>query len=168
MVDIKLVIPLALHQLSAIVWIGGAFFSHFVLRRALKADLVPEERLPLMLRIYQGFFHWLWFAILMQWLSGAWLVLHAWKTTEHLIGLHVYVMALVTALLTVRLVAAHMVSYQKLEAAVARENWNWAAAKVSVLRRVIRLHLILGLIAVLAGTLGPHLPPAWIYPAAFH
>lgn len=84
-----------------------------------------------------------------------------------MVGLHVYVMVLVTAILTIRLIFAHAAAYRKLQAAVARENWNRAAAKVSVLRRVMRLHLILGLIAVLAGTLGPHLPKAWIYPAAF-
>jgi len=165
--DIKLAIPLALHQLSAIVWIGGAFFSQFVLRRALKADLTPEERLPLMLRVYQAFFHWLWAAIVLQWVSGAWLMLHGLKTNGQMVGLHVYVMALVAAILTLRLLFAHLSTYQKLQAAVARENWNWAAAKVSVLRRVIRLHLILGLIAVLAGTLGPHLPTVWVHPAAF-
>lgn len=166
--DIKLGIPFALHQLSAIVWIGGAFFSNVVLRRALKADLIAEERLPLMLRVYQGFFHWLWFAILLQWVSGAWLVSHSWRSGGgSMIGLHVYVMVLVAAILTVRLIFAHLSAYHKLQAAVVRENWPWAAAKVSVLRRVIRLHLILGLIAVLAGTLGPHLPTAWIYPVAF-
>lgn len=160
----KLIIPSALHQLSAIIWIGGAFFSQFVLRRALKTELTNEERLPLMLRIYQHFFHWLWFAIALQWLSGIWLVLHGLKATKHEIGLHVVVMVLVAAVLTVRLIFAHLSAYQKLQAAVNRENWPWASAKVSVLRRVVRLHLILGLIAVLAGTLGPHLPVAWIYP----
>jgi len=45
----------ALHLLAAIVWVGGMFFAHLVLRPAAM-ELEPAQRLALWLRVFDRFF----------------------------------------------------------------------------------------------------------------
>jgi len=38
-------VPMALHQLATIVWVGGMFFAHFALRPTIKQTLEPPARI---------------------------------------------------------------------------------------------------------------------------
>ena len=48
-------VSLALHSLSAVLWVGGMFFAHQVLRPAVAA-LEPGPRLTLWSRVLGRFF----------------------------------------------------------------------------------------------------------------
>src|SRR5579862_8199951 len=62
-------IALIVHILSAVVWVGGMFFALVVLRPA-SAPLDPPVRLGLWLRVLDGFFAWVFAAIVLLLLSG--------------------------------------------------------------------------------------------------
>jgi len=50
-------VSLVLHSLSAVLWVGGMFFAHQVLRPAAAA-LEPGPRLTLWSRVLGRFFGW--------------------------------------------------------------------------------------------------------------
>src|SRR5260370_33283088 len=60
---------LVLHALAAVVWVGGMFFAHQVLRPAAAA-LDPRPRLLLWSRVLGRFFAWVIAAILLLLASG--------------------------------------------------------------------------------------------------
>ena len=48
---LSLAIPLALHQVASVIWVGGMFFAHFALRPTLAGALAPEPRLRVALGV---------------------------------------------------------------------------------------------------------------------
>ncbi len=54
---------LALHVLSAVLWVGGMFFAYLCLRPAAGA-LEPQHRLRLWAAVFERFFPWVWLSIL--------------------------------------------------------------------------------------------------------
>ena len=60
---------LVLHALSAVVWVGGMFFAHQVLRPAA-ASLEPGPRLTLWSHVLGRFFAWVFAAIILLLLTG--------------------------------------------------------------------------------------------------
>src|ERR1700740_810567 len=60
---------LLLHILSAVVWVGGMFFAHQMVRPSL-GPLDPVVRLPIWRRIFARFFPWGWAAVALLLVSG--------------------------------------------------------------------------------------------------
>ncbi len=68
-------IALALHVLSAVVWVGGMFFAYLCLRPAV-APLTPAERTALWARVLGRFFRWVLIAVPLILLSGLWMMMN--------------------------------------------------------------------------------------------
>lgn len=150
--SLKLAIPLVLHHLASIVWIGGMFFSHFCLRPAIKQSLEPPARIQLALGVFRRFFPWVWICIVTLWVSGAWMAV---VERQQPVGLHVLIMTAIALIMTLVFVYLFAFPYRKLGIAVDYENWRWASAKFSLIRKLIALNLALGLVTVAVAAAGP-------------
>src|ERR1700722_12494848 len=62
-------LALTLHILAAIIWVGGMFFAHMVLRPSAVALDLPT-RMALWERVLGRFFRWVWLSIAALLLSG--------------------------------------------------------------------------------------------------
>ena len=62
-------LALTFHILAAVIWIGGMFFAHVVLRPSAGALDLPT-RLALWDRVLGRFFMWVWLSIVALLLSG--------------------------------------------------------------------------------------------------
>ena len=60
---------LALHTLAVVIWVGGMFFAHMVLRPSA-GPLDAAIRLPLWHRVFQRFFPWVWACVVAILASG--------------------------------------------------------------------------------------------------
>ena len=60
----------SLHVLAALVWVGGMFFAWMVLRPAALKALEGPARLKLWVEVFQGFFRWVWVAVVLLPISG--------------------------------------------------------------------------------------------------
>lgn len=147
-------LALALHQLGSIVWVGGMFFAHMALRPAAGELLKPPERLPLMLRVFDRFFAWVWGAVIVIWASGLWIFLGLFAGTA---GLHVHLMMGLASLMTILFLFIWFAPYQRMKAAVAEEDWPGAADRLSQIRVIVLVNLLLGLAAAVLGVAGPKL-----------
>src|SRR6185437_6249999 len=83
-------VALILHALSAVVWVGGMYFAHQVLRPAA-AGLDPAPRLLLWSRVLGRFFAWVIAAIILLLASGYTLVFAVFGGFAAA-GLHVHLM----------------------------------------------------------------------------
>src|SRR6266436_8032713 len=81
---------LILHAFSAVVWVGGMFFAHQVLRPAAAA-LDPSPRLLLWSRVFGRFFAWVIATIVLLLASGYALVFAVFGGFAR-VGVHVHLM----------------------------------------------------------------------------
>lgn len=149
----ELAIALTLHLLASIVWVGGMFFAHMVLRPAANALLEPPQRLPLMLRVFDGFFPWVWVSVVTLLGTGFWVFFRIMHSKA---GLYVHLMMGLGLLMTVLFLILWLAPYQRMHAAVASGDFPRAAAQLALIRRIIVTNLSLGiLVAILAGSRWP-------------
>mgnify|MGYP000308877538 CR=1 FL=1 len=144
-------IPLGLHVLSAVVWVGGMFFAYNCLRPSM-AQLAPAERTALWGRTLGRFFGWVGCAIVLILGSGFWMV--------HMEGglaaaqLRVHLMLAVGGLMMLLFLHVLFAPYRRLRRAVAAGDVPLAAEQVGSIRKLVALNLALGILVVLIATVG--------------
>ena len=52
-----------LHVLGIVIWVGGMFFAHQILRPVAADLLEPPLRLPLWVGVFKRFFPWVWVCV---------------------------------------------------------------------------------------------------------
>ena len=142
-----------LHQLATVVWVGGMFFAHLVLRPAVAEVMQGPDRVRLMAGIFRRFFPWVWTAVALLWGSGLWLLLGVLHGRG---GAHVHVMMGIATVMTAIFVGLFAFPYRQFRLAVASGDWPLAAAKLTLIRRLIGVNLVLGLTTAVVGAAGPY------------
>lgn len=142
----------ALHQLGIVILIGGMFFLLLVLRPASRDMGTGEERLLVYSHFFKHLFRWLWFALLLLWVSG---VGKIFLSGYHHLPLQVRVMAGAGALMTLFTLLAHFAFYYQMDEAMAAEHLPRAAKRGSRVRKIMAVNLLIGLVVVVLGVFGP-------------
>lgn len=154
--NLNLAVPLVFHQLATIIWIGGMFFAHFALRPTIKQTLDPPARIQVALGVFRRFFPWVWVCIATLWVSGFWLTIVVFDTQ---VALFVPIMMGLALVMTLVFVYLFIMPYRKMRTAVEYENWRWASAKFSNIRKLMAINLLLGILTVLVAVAGPTVIP---------
>ena len=84
-------LAISLHLLAAVVWVGGMFFAHQVLRPVAVQQLEPPQRLPLWVGVFNRFFPWVWVIVVLLPVTGYWMVFGVFGGMAS-VGLHVHLM----------------------------------------------------------------------------
>src|ERR1700757_1955114 len=145
-------VALILHALSAVVWVGGMFFAHQVLRPATAA-LDPGPRLLLWSRVLGLFFSWVIVAILVLLASGYTMVFAVLGGFGR-IGLHVNLMQGIGILMMLLFFHLYFAPWRRFRHAVAREDWAEGGRQLGQVRTIVTVNLVLGLIVVAIGSSG--------------
>ena len=148
---LAIAVAFGLHQLAAVIWVGGMFLAHMVLRPAAKEALKGSERLQLMHGVFRRFFPWVWVCVSTLWGTGTWAFLVLLKGQAEP---HVHLMMGLGALMTAIFLYIYFSPYRKFKMALEHEDFGRAGAKLGLIRTLILVNLLLGLIAVLAGSAG--------------
>ncbi len=75
-------LAIALHVLSAVIWVGGMFFAYMAMRPAVVEVVEPAQRGALWCHTLTRFFRWVWAAVALLLITGYWMVI----TLGHLIS----------------------------------------------------------------------------------
>lgn len=153
--NLNLAIPLALHQIAAIIWIGGMFFAHFALRPTIKRSLAPPERIQVALGVFRRFFPWVWVCIATLWISGLWVIIDL----QAQVSMHVHIMMGTALLMTLIFTFLFAFPYRRMKTAVDYENWRWASAKFSQIRKLMALNMLIGFFTVVVAVSGKLILP---------
>lgn len=141
-----------IHLLAALIWVGGMFFAHAVLRPAAEEALEPPQRLRLWSAVLRRFFNWVWGAISAILVTGLYLtylhggIAHADR--------HVHVMLMLGVLMMAIYGYVFFGCYVPLSLHVARQRWEEAGEQLGRIRKLLGLSLALGLLALLVAAIG--------------
>jgi uncharacterized membrane protein len=139
-------LALTFHILAAIIWIGGMFFGHVVLRPSVGALELPA-RLALWERVLRRFFMWVWLSIAALLVSGFVMVFIGYGGFAVLppnISLMMTIGVLMAAIFTY----IYFVPWQRFSRSVATADWPSAERSIKKIRRLVGLNLLLGLATV--------------------
>lgn len=136
-------IALTLHLLGVIVWVGGMFFAHMVLRSALNKVLESQERLQVMLKVFDGFFPWVWLSVILILASGYWMLFFFYETeTTPWLSF----MSITGTLMAAIFVFIYAIPYHQFSRAIKAHDMPQAVAAITLIRQLILTNLILGLL----------------------
>ena len=143
---------LVLHALSAVVWVGGMFFAHQVLRPAA-ATLEPGPRLALWSRVLSRFFAWVFAAVILLLLTGYTMVFDVFGGFAE-IGFHIQLMQGIGILMVLLFLHLYFAPWRRFRAAVARQDWAEGGRQLGQIRTIVTVNLVLGVIVVAIGSSG--------------
>ncbi|MBB2884324.1 MULTISPECIES: CopD family protein [Pseudomonas] len=136
-----------LHVLAALVWVGGMFFAWMVLRPAALKALEGPARLKLWVEVFQGFFRWVWVAVVLLPISGVGMI-HLQFTGFEAAPRYVQVMMGLYVVMTAFFIRIQALLLPELRTAVAAEDWPTGAATLGKIRRLVGINLMVGLVLV--------------------
>ena len=139
-----------LHILALMVWVGGMFFAHNALRPVAAVVLEPPQRLTLLAGIFTKFFAWVWLAIALILASGLYMMALLGKPP-----LYVTLMAVIGIVMMLIFGHIFFAGFRRLKRAVAAQDWKAGGAAMAQIRKLVGINLILGLITIAIGSLGP-------------
>lgn len=138
---------LPLHMLAALIWVGGMFFAHFMLRPSV-GPLDPPLRLGLWRRVFARFFPWVWAAIAVLLVSGF--------TMRDLgfSGRYVDLMMGIAIIMMLAFGHLYFVPWKRFRLAVDGGNFAEAGKQITQIRYIVTFNLALGLIVAVIGAGG--------------
>jgi uncharacterized membrane protein len=145
-------LALILHALSAVVWVGGMFFAHQVLRPAA-AVVDPGPRLLLWSRVLGRFFAWVIAAIVLLLVSGYILVFAVFGGLSR-VGIHIHLMQGIGILMMLLFFHLYFAPWRRFQTAVARQDWAEGGRQLGQIRKIVTINLVLGLVVVAIGSSG--------------
>ena len=145
-------VSLILHTLSAVVWVGGMFFAHQVLRPAA-VMLEPGPRLTLWSRVLGRFFAWVFAAIVLLLLTGYSMVFGVYAGFAD-VGLHIHLMQGIGILMVLLFLHLYFAPWRRFRTAVARQDWAEGGRQLAQIRTIVTINLVLGVIVVAIGSSG--------------
>ena len=139
-------IAVLIHLLGVIVWLGGMFFAHFVLRPIAVAQLPPPQRLPFWVGIFGRFFPWVWACVVALILTGQALIVQMGGMGA--VGVHAHVMATIGYIMAAIFAYIYFVPYAALKKAVAALDWPAGGVAQDRIRKLVVTNLALGLLNI--------------------
>ncbi|MBV9522387.1 MAG: CopD family protein [Alphaproteobacteria bacterium] len=147
-----MILALALHILAALVWVGGMFFAHQILRPSA-APLEPAMRLPLWERVFGRFLPLVLASILILLATGYAMVFLAFGGFA---GLPLWVNLMQAIGLAMVLIFLHLyfAPWPRFRRAVAAGDLAGAGRQLDQIRRLVTVNLLLGLAVVVVAATG--------------
>ena len=140
-------IAITLHVLSAVLWVGGMFFAHQVLRPVAAAQLEPPARLTLWVGVFTRFFPWVWLFVLLLPVTGYWVIFRLFGGMSG-VGMHVHIMQALGWLMILIYMHLFFAPFRRLKEAVVTAQWPEAGKQLSRIRHIVGVNLALGLIVI--------------------
>lgn len=146
-------LSMGVHALAAVIWVGGMFFAHVILRPAL-ATLEPPVRLAIWRAVFPRFFVFVWLSILVLLASGYGVLLLGFRGGFAGGPTHVDVMQLSGLVMMGLFVQLFFGPWQGFKRAFAAGDFAKVAEYQARIRHIVTINLILGLVTVFIGTVG--------------
>ena len=145
-------LAISLHLFAAVVWVGGMFFAHQVLRPVAVQQLEPPQRLPLWVGVFNRFFPWVWVIVVLLPVTGYWMVFGVFGGMAS-VGLHVHLMQGLGWLMILLYLHVYFGPFRKLKDAVVTGDWPEGGRQLNRIRRTVGINTLIGfaVIAIAAG-----------------
>ncbi len=138
----------ALHILSAVLWVGGMFFAHQVLRPVAVVQFEPPARLKMWVGVFSRFFPWVWSFIILLPLTGYWLIFNLYGGMSSA-GIHIHIMQGLGWIMIFIYMHLFFAPFKRLKEAVITEQWPEAGKQLNQIRSMVGINLVLGILVIL-------------------
>ena len=149
-------IAVTLHLLAAVIWVGGMFFAHQMLRPVAAELLEPPLRQPLWVGVFGRFFPWVWLAVITIPLTGYYMLFMVFGGMAN-VGIYVHIMHALGLVMIAIYLYVYFVPYQKLKRSVAAQIWPEGKGHIDRIRDMVGINMILGLITIAIAAGGRYL-----------
>lgn len=147
---------LALHALTAVLWVGGMFFAYVVLRPTAASLLEPPQRLTLWAQIFGRFFPWVWASVVLLPVTGYWMIFSVFGGMAST-PVYVHIMNGLGILMILIYLHVFFAPYRRLRRAVAAQTWADGGASLNQIRMLVGINTLIGLIVVAVASGGRYL-----------
>ena len=141
-----------LHVVGVVLWVGGMFFAHQILRPVAADLLQPPQRLPLWVGVFKRFFPWVWVCVVAILATG--LAMIGLLGGMSKVPLYVHAMLAVGLLMMAIFAHVYFASFGRLKRAVASEDWKQGGVALARIRQLVGINLSLGLVTIVIATAG--------------
>jgi len=149
-------VSIALHLLSAVIWVGGMFFAYVALRPAAAQLLEPPHRLQLWVQVFKLFFLWVWLSIIAILITGYWMLFSVFGGFANA-GMHIHIMHGAGIVMVLIFMHVFFAPYRRLRHAVVVQDYPEGAKQLALIRKLIAMNLSIGLLVVLTASAGRYL-----------
>lgn len=144
---------LALHALSAVVWVGGMFFAYLVLRPTAASLLQPPERLTLWAQVFGRFFPWVWASVVLLPVTGYWMIFAVFGGMATA-PLYVHLMNGLGIVMILIYLHVFFAPFRRLRKAVTAQAWSDGGRSLNQIRMLVGINLVLGLLVIVIASGG--------------
>ena len=149
-------LSIALHLLSAVIWVGGMIFAHNSLRPAAVQVLEPPLRLQLWVLVFRRFFVLVWLSIVILLATGYWMLFHYFGGFAGA-GIHIHIMHGAGWLMILVYLYVFFLLYRRLRQAVVIQDYKLAGAQLNKIRKMVGFNILLGLLVISVASGGRYL-----------
>lgn len=149
-------VAVALHLLSAVIWVGGMFFAYMALRPAAARLLEPPQRLPLWTETFTRFFPWVWIAVILLPVTGYWMVGILFGGIGNA-RIEIHIMQGLGWLMILLYMHVFFAPFRRMKQAIAAQDFAGAGKSLNQIRMIIGINLLLGLVTVAIASAGRYI-----------
>lgn len=151
--DYTFAATIGLHTLAAVIWVGGMFFAHMVLRPSV-TEMTPSLRMALWRRVLPRFFGWVAVSIAVLLVTGYGVLLTGYRGGIAGGNLHIDIMQIVGAVMIVLFLYMLAIPFTLFRRALDINDLGAAAVQQGRMRAIVLINLILGLATTFIGAAG--------------
>ncbi|MFK5893339.1 MAG: CopD family protein [Pseudomonadota bacterium] len=148
-------ITITLHILATIIWVGGMFFAHFILRPSAMEILEPPLRLTLWVSVFKRFFLWVWIASIALPITGYWMIFGIFGGMANT-GVYIHIMSLNGLIMLAIYSYIYFKPFQALQQAVAEKDYPLGGKHINSIRILVTINLFLGLFTAIVASGGKY------------
>ena len=141
-----------LHMLGIVIWVGGMFFAHQILRPVAADQLEPPQRLRLWVGVFKRFFPWVWGCLVAILFSGLFMI--GLMGGMGRVPIYVHGMFASGLIMMVIFAFVFLVYFARLKQSVAAQDWKVGGATLANIRQLVGINLSLGLLTIAMATAG--------------
>ena len=147
---------IALHILSAVIWVGGMIFAHVCMRPSAVQVLEPPLRLELWVQVFRRFFVLVWISIGLILITGYCMLFQYFGGFQGA-GLHIHIMHGAGIVMVMIYLHVFFAPYRRLKQAVIIQDYQLAGAQLNQIRKLVGINILIGLLVITIGSAGRYL-----------
>ncbi len=147
-------INLGLHAISMMIWVGGMFFAHMILRPAAVSQLEPPLRLNLWRHVFNRFFPVVWAIILIIPITGIGLT-HPYGGFAKA-PLYIHIMTGLGTVMIMIFLYIYFGPFKRLKQRLDQNDIPGAAKQLNQIRMLVGLNTLIGFLTIAIATAGKY------------
>ncbi|MBE9568107.1 MAG: CopD family protein [Proteobacteria bacterium] len=147
---------IAIHLLSAVIWVGGMIFAHNSLRPAAVQVLEPPLRLELWVQVFRRFFVLVWGSIALILITGYWMLFNYFGGFAGA-GNHIHIMHGAGWIMVFVYMYVFFSPYRQLKHAVIVQDYPLAGAQLNRIRKLVGLNILIGMSVIIVASAGRYI-----------